>query len=65
MFAWQGVIRNRREFAFVRSVRTGFGIVLLALASGKGLHAVLAGPILCSLVGSQAAFLLDVKPDLG
>lgn len=44
---------------------TIFTIGVLALASGKGLRAVLAVPILWSLVGSQAAFLLDVKPDLG
>ena len=29
---WHGVIRNRLEFAFVKSVRTGLGIVLLAFA---------------------------------
>lgn len=103
LFAWQGVIHRRIEFAFDKSVRSGLGIVLLAfaivaypvwstlaghgypelptfglpcpttiftigvlaLASGKGLRAVLAVPILWSLVGSQAAFLLDVKPDFG
>ncbi|MCM2341009.1 DUF6064 family protein [Rhodoferax sp.] len=42
-----------------------FTIGVLALASGTGLRAVLAVPILWSLVGSQAAFLLDVKSDLG
>jgi hypothetical protein len=44
---------------------TIFTIGLLALSSGTGLRAVLAVPILWSLVGSQAAFLLDVKPDFG
>jgi Family of unknown function (DUF6064) len=44
---------------------TIFTIGLLAPSSGTGLRAVLAVPILWSLVGSQAAFLLDVKPDLG
>ena len=44
---------------------TIFTIGVLALASGAGFRAVLAVPILWSLVGSQAAFLLDVKPDLG
>lgn len=44
---------------------TIFTIGVLALASGTRLRAVLAVPILWSLVGSQAAFLLDVKPDLG
>lgn len=44
---------------------TIFTIGVLALASGARLRAVLAVPILWSLVGSQAAFLLDVKPDLG
>ena len=44
---------------------TIFTIGVLALASGTNLRAVLAVPILWSLVGSQAAFLLDVKPDLG
>jgi len=44
---------------------TIFTIGVLALASGTSLRAVLAVPILWSLVGSQAAFLLDVKPDLG
>jgi Family of unknown function (DUF6064) len=42
-----------------------FTIGLLALSSGTGLRAVLAVPILWSMVGSQAAFLLDVKPDFG
>jgi hypothetical protein len=44
---------------------TIFTIGLLALSSGTGLRAVLAVPILWSMVGSQAAFLLDVKPDFG
>ncbi|MGC1172990.1 DUF6064 family protein [Polaromonas sp.] len=44
---------------------TIFTIGVLALASGARLRAVLAVPILWSLVGGQAAFLLDVKPDLG
>jgi Family of unknown function (DUF6064) len=44
---------------------TLFTIGLLALASGAGLRAVLVIPFLWCLVGSQAAFLLDVKPDLG
>ena len=44
---------------------TIFTIGVLALASGTRLRAVLAVPILWSLVGGQAAFLLDVKPDLG
>jgi peptidoglycan/LPS O-acetylase OafA/YrhL len=44
---------------------TIFTIGLLALSSGPGLRAVLTVPMLWSLVGSQAAFLLDVKPDLG
>lgn len=42
-----------------------FTIGVLALASGARLRAVLAVPIFWSLVGGQAAFLLDVKPDLG
>lgn len=44
---------------------TLFTIGVLALASGPGLRAVLVVPILWSLVGGQAAFLLDVKPDWG
>lgn len=44
---------------------TIFTVGVLALASGVRLRAVLAVPILWSLVGGQAAFLLDVKPDLG
>ena len=44
---------------------TIFTIGVLALASSTSLRAVLAVPILWSLVGSQAAFVLDVKPDLG
>jgi len=44
---------------------TIFTIGVLALASGAGLRTVLTVPILWSMVGSQAAFLLDVKPDLG
>ena len=44
---------------------TIFTIGVLALASGTRLRAVLTVPILWSLVGSQAAFVLDVKPDLG
>lgn len=49
---------------------TIFTIGVLALASGAGLRKaalriVLTVPILWSFVGSQAAFLFDVKPDLG
>lgn len=44
---------------------TIFTIGLLALASGTNMRALLAIPILWSLVGSQAAFLLDIKPDFG
>ncbi len=44
---------------------TIFTIGVLALASGTSLRAVLPVPVLWTLVGSQAAFLLDVKPDLG
>ena len=44
---------------------TIFTIGVLALASGTSLRAVLTEPILWSLVGSQAVFVLDVKPDLG
>ena len=44
---------------------TIFTIGVLALASGTSLRAVLTVPILWSLVGSKAAFVLDVKPDLG
>lgn len=44
---------------------TIFTIGVLALASGRGMRAVLVVPILWSLVGGQAAFLLDVKPDFG
>jgi hypothetical protein len=44
---------------------TIFTIGLLALASGPSLRAVLVVPVLWSLVGSQAAFFLDVQPDLG
>jgi hypothetical protein len=103
MFAWQGVVRRRLEFAFGKSLRTAIGVALLAfalvaypvwatlaghgypelptfglpcpttiftvgllaLASSTSLRAVLCVPILWSLVGSQAAFLLDVRPDLG
>ena len=44
---------------------TIFTIGVLALACGNNLRAVLTVPILWSLVGSQAVFVLDVKPDLG
>ncbi len=44
---------------------TIFTIGVLALASGRSVRAVLVVPILWSLVGSQAALLLDVKPDFG
>jgi hypothetical protein len=44
---------------------TIFTIGLLALSTGSSLRVVLTVPILWSLVGSQAAFLLDVKPDFG
>ena len=44
---------------------TIFTIGVLALASGTSLRAALTVPILWSLVGSQAVFALDVKPDLG
>lgn len=43
---------------------TLFTIGVLALASGAGIRAVLVVPFLWSLVGGQAAFLLDVRPDL-
>lgn len=103
VFAWQGVVRRRLEFAFAKSLRAAIGVTLLAfalvayplwathtghpypelptfglpcpttiftigllaLASGPSLRAVLAVPILWSVVGSQAAFLLDVQSDLG
>jgi Family of unknown function (DUF6064) len=103
LFAWHGVFRQRLEFAFTSTLRTGIGVALiafallvypvwaslaghaypelptfglpcpttiftigvLALSSGTSLRAVLTVPILWSLVGSQAAFLLDVKPDFG
>ncbi len=42
-----------------------FTIGVLALGHGAGVRAVLVVPLLWSLVGSQAALLLDVKPDLG
>jgi hypothetical protein len=44
---------------------TIFTIGLLALAPSSSPRAVLAVPILWCLVGSQAAFLLDVAPDFG
>lgn len=44
---------------------TIFTIGVLALASGSSMRAVLVVPILWSLVGSQAAFLLNVEPDFG
>ena len=44
---------------------TIFTIGVLTLASGRSIRTVLIVPILWSLVGSQAAFLLDVKPDFG
>lgn len=44
---------------------TIFTIGVLAVASGTSMRAVLVVPILWSLLGSQAAFLLDVKPDFG
>lgn len=44
---------------------TIFTIGLLALARGPGIRAVVIVPLLWSLIGSQAAFLLDVTPDLG
>ena len=44
---------------------TIFTIGVLALASGTSLRAALTVPIPWSLVGSQAALVLDVKPDLG
>lgn len=44
---------------------TIFTIGVLALGRGRVLRLVLVVPLLWSLVGSQAAFLLDVRPDLG
>ncbi len=44
---------------------TIFTIGMLALATGPRLRTVMAIPVLWSLVGGQAAFLLDVPPDLG
>lgn len=44
---------------------TIFTIGMLALAIGAKARIALVVPILWSLVGGQAAFLLDVPPDLG
>ena len=44
---------------------TIFTIGVLAVAYSADLRSVLAAPILWSFVGSQAAFLFNVKPDLG
>lgn len=44
---------------------TIFTIGLLHLATGTGLRKVLIVPIMWTLIGGQAAFLFDVKPDLG
>lgn len=44
---------------------TIYTVGLLALARGPRVRAVVIVPFLWSLVGSQAAFLLDVEPDLG
>jgi hypothetical protein len=44
---------------------TIFTIGVLTMAHGPGVRAVLVVPVLWSLVGSQAAFQLDVIPDLG
>lgn len=44
---------------------TIFTIGVLAVACSADLRSVLAVPILWSFVGSQAAFLFNVKPDLG
>lgn len=44
---------------------TIFTIGVLSLAAGTSLRSVLTVPILWSLVGSQAVFVLNVKPDLG
>ena len=44
---------------------TIFTIGMLALAVGSKVRIALVVPILWSLVGGQAAFLLDVPPDLG
>jgi hypothetical protein len=44
---------------------TIFTIGLLVLARGPRTRAVVIVPLLWSLVGSQAAFWLDVKPDQG
>jgi len=44
---------------------TIFTIGMLAMALGSKVRIALVLPILWSLVGGQAAFLLDVPPDLG
>lgn len=44
---------------------TIFTIGVLVLARGAYIRTVTVVPLLWSLVGSQAAFLLDVTPDLG
>lgn len=44
---------------------TIFTIGLLATAQGSRVRLALIAPVLWSLVGGQAAFLLDVPPDLG
>lgn len=44
---------------------TIFTIGVLHLAAGTGLRKVLIIPIIWTMIGGQAAFLFDVKPDLG
>ena len=44
---------------------TIYTIGLLAFSTGRGTRWVAIVPFLWSLVGTQAAFLLDVRPDLG
>lgn len=44
---------------------TIFTIGMLALAQGRRVRRALVVPVLWSLVGGQAAFLLDVAPDYG
>jgi hypothetical protein len=44
---------------------TIFTIGVLALATGNGARVALVAPILWSLIGGPAAFLLDVPPDAG
>jgi hypothetical protein len=63
-FVWQGIVRYRLRFEWAGGFRASLGTVLLAFAVATSPRSPLVIPVLCCLVGAQAAFMLSVRQDL-